>query len=78
MHPVLDRARELVYNDADIDAARIVWARDMGPQNLELIQYFHDRKVWLVNGSQSPLRLVPYADVATSPGGANDDNPASR
>jgi len=78
MHPVLDRALELVYNDADIDAARIVWARDMGPQNLELIQYFRDRHVWLVNGSESPLRLIPYAEQATSAGGANHDNPAPR
>jgi hypothetical protein len=62
-NPEVNRARELVYNNADIDHARIVWARDMGAKNLELIRYFHDRHVWLVNGSESPLRLMPYPDV---------------
>jgi hypothetical protein len=36
-----------VYNAADIDASRIVWARDMGqPKNEQLIEYFPNRKVW--------------------------------
>ena len=78
MHPEIDRAQELVYNDADIDGSKIVWARDMGAQNLELIRYFRDRQVWVVNGSESPLRLLPYADTATAVGGANHNNPASR
>jgi hypothetical protein len=39
---------EWVYNRADIDNARIVWARDMGRDgNLELLRYFKDRTVWL-------------------------------
>ena len=76
LRPENDRAQELVYNDADIDGSKIVWARDMGPQNLELIRYFHDRHVWLVNGSQSPLQLVPYRDGATPSADANHD-PAS-
>jgi hypothetical protein len=37
--------REWVYNDADIDGAKIVWARDRGPENDALIRYFHDRRV---------------------------------
>lgn len=58
--PQLNRTVELVYNAADIDDANIVWARDMGDKNLELIRYFRDRQVWLVNGSSSPPRLMPY------------------
>lgn len=52
---------EWVYNAAEIDASKIVWARDMGEQqNQELLRYFADRKVWLLNGDDSPPRLSPY------------------
>ncbi|MGH9504728.1 MAG: hypothetical protein ACRD20_17890 [Terriglobales bacterium] len=51
---------EWVYNAADIDDAKVVWARDMGPRdNQELLRYFHDRHVWSLNGDQSPARLEP-------------------
>jgi hypothetical protein len=40
---------ELVYNEADIDRAQVVWARDMGTlQNRRLLEYFQDRRVWLL------------------------------
>ena len=53
---------EWVYNDADVDRAKVVWARDMGPsQNGELIEYFHDRHVWLVQADETPPRMSPYA-----------------
>jgi hypothetical protein len=36
-----------VYNRADIDTAKVIWARDLGPaQNRELVDYFKDRKIW--------------------------------
>jgi len=41
-------SREWVYNRADIDAAKIVWARDMGTGNEELKRYFSTRRVWNV------------------------------
>jgi len=53
--------REWVYNDADIDHAKVVWARDMGEKkNLELIQYFKDRKVWLLRADERPAKLAEY------------------
>jgi len=56
-----DADHEWIYNEADIDAAKIVWARDMGDaQNQELLRYFHDRKVWVLNGDQSPPRLEAF------------------
>jgi hypothetical protein len=51
---------EWVYNAADIDNSKIVWAREMNAQDdQELLNYFHDRKVWHVNGDESPARLEP-------------------
>lgn len=53
---------EWVYNSADIDASKVVWARDMGEQaNQELIRYFHDREIWsvLVNDLPDP-NLIQY------------------
>jgi hypothetical protein len=53
---------EWVYNAADIDGAKVVWAREMDPQeNLRLLRYFSDRRVWLVEPDKSPVRLVPYS-----------------
>ncbi len=52
---------EWVYNRADIDASQIVWAREMTPdQDRPFLQYFHDRKAWLVEADQTPPKLVPY------------------
>ncbi|HTW58401.1 MAG TPA: hypothetical protein VMD99_09730 [Terriglobales bacterium] len=59
--------REWVYNDADIDAAKIVWARDMGAsQDQELLSYFHNRHVWFLNGDESPSHLEPLAPPPTT------------
>jgi hypothetical protein len=64
-----DVDHEWVYNDADIDDAKIVWARDMGKeQNQELLQYFKDRHVWTINGDGSPPTLEPYSDESSQPG----------
>ncbi len=52
---------EWVYNDADIDAAKLVWARDMGAaKNEELIRYFRNRWVWLVEPDADPPKVSPY------------------
>ena len=52
---------EWVYNDADIDRAKIVWAHDMGAaRNQELINYFKDRQVWLLQPDISRDALARY------------------
>jgi hypothetical protein len=64
-HEVLE---EWVYNGADIDGSKIVWARDMGPRaNKELIRYYPDRKVWLVEPDEKPVRMTPYAAEGIAP-----------
>jgi hypothetical protein len=53
---------EWVYNDADVDGARIVWARDRGPaENLALQSYYSDRRAWLLDPDERPPKLDPYA-----------------
>ena len=57
-HPFID---EWVYNSPDIDKSKVVWARDMGSAaNQELLRYFHDRTVWLVQPDFEPPRISPY------------------
>jgi hypothetical protein len=52
---------EWVYNDADIDDAKVVWARDMSPEeNQELLAYFKGRRAWLVDADDKPAKLSPY------------------
>jgi len=48
-----------VYNEADIDGARVVWARSLGPQaDAELRAYFGDRRVWRLRFGRSSVRLL--------------------
>jgi hypothetical protein len=50
-----------VYNDADIDSSPIVWAREMdAPRNAELIRYFHNRHIWLLEPDRDTLKLTDY------------------
>ena len=58
--PGHDILEEWVYNQADIDSSKVVWARDMGAaKNQELIDYYKDRRVWLVEPDQKPVRVTP-------------------
>jgi hypothetical protein len=52
---------EWVYNAADVDGARVVWARDLGPEeNAKLRSYYPDRTVWLLEPDARPPRLTAY------------------
>jgi hypothetical protein len=58
---------EWVYNEADIDASRVVWARDLGePENEKLRRYYPDRTVMLLEPDERPPALEPYV-VETPP-----------
>jgi hypothetical protein len=58
---------EWVYNDADIDASAIVWARDLGPEDEKLRQYYPDRKAWLLEPDALPPKLSPYQPEPPAP-----------
>jgi hypothetical protein len=50
-----------VYNAADIDRSKVVWAREMENRNsLPLLNYFRDRTAWLVEPDSNPPRVSPY------------------
>jgi hypothetical protein len=52
---------EWVYNAADIDSSKVIWAREMdAPDNEELIRYYKDRKIWLVQPDERPALVTPY------------------
>jgi hypothetical protein len=61
--PAHSLENEWVYNEADIDGAKVVWAREMdSAQNRKLFEYFKDRHVWLVEVGQdhSSAEVTPY------------------
>ncbi len=56
---------EWVFNEADIDDSKIVWARQLGEnQDHELIEYYPNRKVWIVYADEYPARLQPFSEEA--------------
>jgi hypothetical protein len=59
---------EWVYNAADIDRARVIWARDLGEQEDEkLRRYYPDRTVLVLEPDARPPRLTPWKPEAPKP-----------
>jgi hypothetical protein len=52
---------EWVYNSADLENARIIWARRLGkPADEPVMRYFRDRQDWLLEVGKDQLRLDRY------------------
>lgn len=70
--PTHDPVDLWIYNRANLDTSKVIWAWDMGPQdNLQLMRHYPDRKAWLVAPDTNPVTLVPYSVPApTLAGGA--------
>jgi hypothetical protein len=54
---------EWVYNEADIDASKVVWARNMTKdRNCQLVKYFYDRQAWLleIDSTTEEYKILPF------------------
>jgi len=52
---------EWVYNGAEIDTAKVLWARELGPEeNAKLFAHFKDRQIWLAEPDRDNTELIPY------------------
>jgi hypothetical protein len=57
--------QEWVYNGADIDGSKVVWAREVdAQQDAALLRYFKDREAWLLEADVYPQRVVRYPAFA--------------
>ena len=53
--------QEWVYNGADIEGGRIVWARQVDAESdARLVRHFADREAWLLEADRRPGRLLRY------------------
>jgi hypothetical protein len=53
---------EWVYNGADIDGSKVIWARELDKeQNAKLFAYFKDRHIWLVEPDDDNTAIKPYS-----------------
>jgi hypothetical protein len=70
--PAHEVHREWVFNSADVDHAKIVWAREIPGVDLQpLLEYFHNRKVWTVDPDSTDVQLRAWAE---SPGAAQQED----
>ena len=70
----INSRHDLVWNMADVDGQRIVWARDLKPEwSTIAVDYYRDRKVWLLTSTREGLVLAPYpVDDLPKPGRLSD------
>jgi hypothetical protein len=53
---------EWVYNGADLNDAKVIWAREMDPEhNRRLLEYYKDRQVWLIEPDSPKAEPKLYA-----------------
>jgi len=65
--PNHDNLNEWVYNSPDIDNSKVVWARELdSADNKQLINYYRNRTVWLVEPDTNPVMIHPYSVQVTN------------
>jgi len=59
--PQRDDLDQWVYNSADIDHSKVIWAREMdAANNLDLLHYYKDRTPWLIRMDTEPATITRY------------------
>lgn len=77
--PNHDPLLDWVYNGADVDGQKVIWARDMGVrENRELLWYYPDRRVWLLDVDDMLPTLLPYQDTLSETSLARISNRGSQ
>jgi len=60
---------EWVYNEAEIERAKVVWVRELPRvDNRGIINTFRGRRTWILEADAHPPRLLPY-ELAEITGG---------
>jgi len=66
---------EWVYNSADIDASKIIWARDLpGEVNNRLFAYYPDRTIWLVTPENNDVSVLRRPLTRSAPAEKSGDS----
>lgn len=53
--------KEWVYNPADLNFSKVIWARELGgEQDEKLLEHYRDRRIWSVEPDSESPKLVPY------------------
>lgn len=61
---------EWVYNRADIDGSKVVWARELdADRNAALLEYFRSRRVWMVEPEGAEPMLKPFEGAVVTAAG---------
>jgi hypothetical protein len=69
---------DFVVNGAGFDEERILWARSMDTDaNRKLIDYFHDRHIWVLDGDEDfpQLKRLPENADTFSPSPSAESAP---
>jgi hypothetical protein len=54
--------REWVHNGADLENAKVVWARELPDTTEQMLEHFSDRTHWLVTPDRWPPTVRPLED----------------
>ncbi len=77
--PKMGNGDEWLFNAADLEGSRILWARDSSPEaRQELLEHYPDRKVWLLRTGFGAAHPRPVPMDRSEPYGPSEGDGPSR